>query len=139
MDATTHPTKGLCTPNMQPIHKINYIKRRLTKACTIPVKQVFTIASLTCWRDFSSASKTLLFLSLQRVQKITCGINKIPFTFAFLPNHPPKPRDDPSLSQKQPKKSPSNCKLTPKEFQQNDSATKGDQTTPNPLCTQSIY
>ena len=39
MDAVKHPTKGLCTPKMWPIHKINYIKRRLTKACTIPGKK----------------------------------------------------------------------------------------------------
>ena len=39
MDASRHPTKGLCTPKMEPIHKINYIKRRITKVPTIPEKK----------------------------------------------------------------------------------------------------
>jgi len=37
--AIRHPTKGLCTPNMEPVHKINYIKRRLAKVCTVPEKK----------------------------------------------------------------------------------------------------
>ena len=39
MDASGHPTKGLCTPKMEPIHKINYIKRKFTKVPTIPEKK----------------------------------------------------------------------------------------------------
>jgi len=39
MDARRHPTKGLCTTKMEPIHKINYIKRRLAKVPTIPEKK----------------------------------------------------------------------------------------------------
>jgi len=40
MDASRHPTKGLCTLKMVPIHKINYIKRRLAKVPTIPEKKI---------------------------------------------------------------------------------------------------
>jgi len=36
MGASKHLIKGLCTPKMEPIHKINYIKRRLTKVRTVP-------------------------------------------------------------------------------------------------------
>ena len=39
MDASRHPTEGLCTPSMEPIHKINYIKRRITKVPTILEKK----------------------------------------------------------------------------------------------------
>jgi len=35
MSASKHPTKGLSTPKMESIHKINYIKRRLAKVCTV--------------------------------------------------------------------------------------------------------
>ena len=39
MDASKHPTKGLCTPKKEPIRKINYIKRRLAEAPTVPEKK----------------------------------------------------------------------------------------------------
>ena len=39
MDASRHPTKGLCTPKIEPLYKINYIKRRLAKVPTIPGKK----------------------------------------------------------------------------------------------------
>ena len=39
MGASNHPPKGLCTPKMEPIHKINYIKRRLAKVRTVPEKK----------------------------------------------------------------------------------------------------
>ena len=39
MDANRHPTKGLWTPKMEEIHKINYIKRTLAKVPTIPKKK----------------------------------------------------------------------------------------------------
>ena len=39
MGANNHPTKGLCTPKMKPIHKLNYIKSRLAKVCTVPEKK----------------------------------------------------------------------------------------------------
>ena len=40
MGASKHPTKGLCTPKMEPIHKINYIKRRLAKVFTTLEKKI---------------------------------------------------------------------------------------------------
>lgn len=39
MDASNHPTKGLCTPKTVPIQKINYIKRRLEKVPTVAETQ----------------------------------------------------------------------------------------------------
>ena len=38
-DAHMHPTKRLCTLKMEPVHKINYIKKRITKVPTIPEKK----------------------------------------------------------------------------------------------------
>ena len=69
MDASRHPTKGLCTPYMEPIHEINYIKRRITKVPTIPKKRALIRISLIRWRGVSSPSKTPLFLSCQIAQK----------------------------------------------------------------------
>jgi len=64
-------------------------QKKIDKSSHYPQKKrVLTITSLIRWRDVSFPSKTLLFLSLQRVQKITCGINKIPFFFAFVPKAP---------------------------------------------------
>ena len=39
MSATKHPTKGLCTPKIEPIPKINYMKRRLAKVHIVLEKQ----------------------------------------------------------------------------------------------------
>ena len=39
MDASRHPTEGLCTPSMEPIHKINYIKRTITKIPAIQTNE----------------------------------------------------------------------------------------------------
>lgn len=60
------------------------------------------------------ASKTLLLLPHQTVQKIACGINETLFSLTSYQKHPPKPKDDSPQNQKQPKKPPSNNRLTPK-------------------------
>ena len=36
MDASKHPTKGLCAAKGEPVHKVNDIERRLAKALTVP-------------------------------------------------------------------------------------------------------
>ena len=40
MSASKHRTKGLSTPKMEPIHKINYIKRRLAKVRIVSEKKI---------------------------------------------------------------------------------------------------
>ena len=88
MDASRHPTKGLCTPKMEPIHKINYIKRRITKVPSIPKKKILGKNIFDSLKGVSSPSKTLLFLSHQIAQKIACGINKTLLSLTFPPSAP---------------------------------------------------
>ena len=40
MDANKHPTKGLCTSQIEPIHKINDIERRLANVHTVQEEKI---------------------------------------------------------------------------------------------------
>ena len=94
--------------------------------CPPKKKKVLTIASLIRWRDVFSPLKTLIFLSLQRVQKITCGIDKMHFSLAFLPKAPSQAKrwSLPELETTQ--GTPKQLKANSQRALANDSATKDD-------------
>jgi len=80
--------RGYVHPRCRLSTKLITSKEDWQKIALSQKKRVLTIISLIRCRDVSFSSKTLLFLSIQRVQKIACGINKIPFSFVFLRKAP---------------------------------------------------
>ena len=65
MDASRHPTNGLCASKMEPIHKINYIKRRFIKVPTIPEKKSLDNNIFDSLKGRLLSFKDSLFLSRQ--------------------------------------------------------------------------
>jgi len=114
MDASKHPTNWLWTPLIVRWKSWNLSTKSIIskedwqKFALCLKKRFLTITSLICWRDVSSPSKTLLYLSRQMVQKITCGINKTHFsvfpTKSSLPSQemiPHRVRNNPRKPQSQ--------------------------------------
>jgi len=98
MDASKHPTNGLCTPKMEPIHKINYIKRRLAKACSVPEKKSLD-NNILDWlkRRLLSLEDSFVYLPPKSRQNHVGSIKYISLRLSYQ-KHPPRPRDDPSPS-----------------------------------------